>query len=132
MWCKQVHALAARGVNMTYGCATSTNVCPSSFTTRDTMAVLVAGAVAGSDGSVPSAGTYFDTGGARNYNCNAGGDSHFYDVAPTAANCRHINYLWARGMIDGFLDGSFKAALAVTRGQMAKFVTNGFRLALYE
>jgi len=35
-------------------------------------------------------------------------------------------------MIDGFLDGTFKPSLDVTRGQMAKFITNGFRLALYQ
>ena len=131
VWCKQVHALAARGVNVTYGCA-PLSVCPSASTTRGTMAVVVAGAVAGSDAAVPTAGTYFDTGGARNYNCNAGGDTHFPDVAPTDTNCRHVNYLWARGMIDGFLDGTFKPGLDVTRGQMGKFITNGFRLALYQ
>jgi hypothetical protein len=130
-WCKQVHALAARGVNVTYGCSAG-SVCPSAATTRGAMAVIVAGAVAAGDASVPTSGTYFDTGGARSYNCNAGGTSHFPDVQPTDANCRHVNYLWARGMIDGFVDGTFGPSLGVTRGQMAKFITNGFRLALYQ
>ncbi|MFO1311877.1 MAG: S-layer homology domain-containing protein [Burkholderiales bacterium] len=131
VWCKQVHTLAARGVDVAYGC-TGGHACPSAPTTRGSMAVIVAGAVAGSDAAVPAYGTYFDSGGARNYNCNPGGESHFPDVAPTDTNCRHVNYLWARGMIDGYLDGTFKPALPVSRGQMAKFITNGFRLALYQ
>jgi hypothetical protein len=132
VWCKQVHALAARGVNVAHGCTDAVHVCPSTATSRSSMAVMVAGAAAGSDASVPAAGTFFDTGGPRSYNCNAGGSSHFPDVATTASDCRHINYLWARGMIDGFLDGTFQPALTVTRGQMAKFISNGFRLALYQ
>jgi S-layer homology domain len=132
VWCKQVHALAARGVDVAYGCTDSVHTCPSAATSRGAMAVMVAGAIAGSDASVPVAGTYFDTGGPRTYNCNAGGNSHFPDVAPTGTNCRHVNYLWARGVIDGFLDGTFKPALSVSRGQMAKFITNGFKLALYQ
>jgi outer membrane protein assembly factor BamB len=132
VWCKQVHALAARGVDVAYGCTDGAHVCPTAATSRGSMAVLVAGAAAGSDTSVPTAGTFFDAGGARSYNCNAGGASHFPDVATTASNCRHINYLWARGMIDGYLDGTFQPASTVTREQMAKFIANGFRLALYQ
>jgi hypothetical protein len=113
-WCKQVHALATRGVNVSYGCLGG-SACPSASTTRGAMAVIVAGAVAGGDASVPVAGTYFDVAGGRSYNCNAGGNSHFPDVQTTDANCRHVNYLWARGMIDGFGDGTFGPSLAVTR-----------------
>ena len=93
--------------------------------------MVVAGGAAGSDAAVPASGTYNDTGALRSYNCAGGGTSHFPDVATIDAHCRHVNYLWARGMIDGFGDGTFKPALNVTRGQMANFVTKGFGLALY-
>jgi hypothetical protein len=35
-----------------------------------------------------------------------GRHQHFPDVATIDAHCRHVNYLWARGMIDGFGDGT--------------------------
>jgi hypothetical protein len=95
------------------------------------MAVLIAGAMAGGDVNVPLVGTFNDTGSPRSYDCaNVPGSSHFTDVAVGAAACRHVNYLWARGVVDGYGDGSFQPAVAVSRSQMAKFVTNGFRLAL--
>ena len=132
LWCKQVHALAARGINVSYQCANSALACPSINTTRAGMAVVVAGGAAASDAAVPASGTFSDTGAARSYNCTVGGTSHFPDIATADAFCRHVNYLWARGMVDGFVDGTFKPTLNVTRGQMAKFVTNGFRLSLYQ
>jgi hypothetical protein len=95
------------------------------------MAVLVAGGMAGADASVPASGTFNDSGASRSYNCSGGGNSHFPDVDPSSATCRHINYLWARGVIDGFLDGTFRPSVQVIRSQMAKFLTNGFHLKLY-
>lgn len=131
-WCKHVHTLAARGVNVAFQCVDAVHACPANNTSRAAMAVIVAGAVAGSDASVPAGATYSDTGAPRSYNCIGGGSSHFPDVAPTDAHCRHVNYLWARGMIDGYGDGTFQPAQNVTRGQMAKFLTRGFGLSLYQ
>jgi hypothetical protein len=119
-------------VNVAYQCIDAVHACPASNTSRAAMAVVVAGAVAGSDASVPASATYSDTGAPRSYTCTGGGSSHFPDVAPTDAHCRHVNYLWARGMIDGYGDGTFKPAQNVTRGQMAKFITTGFGLSLYQ
>jgi hypothetical protein len=129
-WCKHVHALAAGGVNVSYQCVDPTHACPADNTSRAAMAVVVAGAVAGGDASVPASATYSDTGSPRSYACGAGGNSHFPDVAPTDAHCRHVNYLWAHGMIDGYADGKFRPDDMVTRGQMAKFITNAFALSL--
>ena len=81
--------------------------------------------------SVPVSGTFNDTGVPRSYNCSGGGSSHFPDVLVTDPFCRHVNYLWARGVISGFLDGTFQPALDVTREQIAKFVVNAFHLTVY-
>ncbi len=129
--CKQLHYLASLGVNVGFECGVAGNVCPAANTSRASMAVLIAGAMAGGDVNVPLVGTFNDTGSPRSYDCaNVPGSSHFTDVAVGAAACRHVNYLWARGVVDGYGDGSFQPAVAVSRSQMAKFVTNGFRLAL--
>jgi PKD repeat protein len=129
--CTQLHFLAARNVNLSFECGGSNLACPNAATTRAAMAVLVAGAIAtGGDAGVPSTGTFNDTGTARSYNCAVTGGGHFSDVPSSAAYCRHANYLWARGYIDGFADGTFQPQLAVSRGQMAKFLANALRLTL--
>jgi PKD repeat protein len=129
--CTQLHFLAARNVNLSFECGGSNLACPNSATTRAAMAVLVAGAIAtGGDAGVPSTGTFSDTGTARSYNCAVTGGGRFSDVPSSAAYCRHANYLWARGFVDGFADGTFQPQLAVSRGQMAKFLANALRLTL--
>ncbi len=129
--CKQMHYLASLGVNVGFECGVAGDVCPAANTSRASMAVLIAGAMAGGDVNVPLIGTFGDTGMPRSYDCaNAPGSSHFPDVAVGSAVCRHANYLWARGVVDGYADGTFQPAVAVSRSQMAKFVANGSRLGL--
>lgn len=129
--CKHVHALAALGVNVRFECTTPNGVCPTAGTTRATMAALIAGAAAGGDVNVPLVGSYNDTGSVRSYDCaNTPGNSHFADVPPSHAACRYINYLWARGVVGGYADGTFRPASLVTRGHMAKFLSNGLGLSL--
>ncbi len=128
--CKQVHYLAAQGINVTFGCSDSSHVCPTDASSRSHMSVLIAGAVAGGDANVPASGTFSQSGAARSYNCASGGSSHFPDVSVTSSYCKHVNYLWAIGVIDGFSDGTFQPATLVTRAQMAKFITAGFDLTL--
>jgi hypothetical protein len=95
------------------------------------MAVLVAGSIAvGGDAGVPISGTYNDSGSARSYDCRSNSGSHFPDVKANDSFCRHVNYLWARGVVDGFADGTFRPAVDVTRGQMAKFVVYAYKLTL--
>jgi outer membrane protein assembly factor BamB len=130
-WCKQIHYLASHNVNVSFQCSDSSHACPNTNTTRAATAVVVAGAMAGADASVPVSGTFSDTGAPRSYNCSSGGSSHFPDVLVTDSFCRHVNYLWARGVISGFVDGSFQPALDVTREQIAKFVVNAFHLTVY-
>ncbi|MFO1313581.1 MAG: PKD domain-containing protein [Burkholderiales bacterium] len=128
--CKQVHFLASQGVNVSFQCSDAQHACPAASTTRALMAVLIAGAAKGGDANVPASGTFTQSGSARSYNCASGGSSHFPDVSVTSSSCRHINYLWAVGAIDGYTDGTFRPAGLVNRAQMAKFITNGFGLTL--
>jgi hypothetical protein len=130
-WCKQIHYLASQNVDVSFECSDSSHACPLSVTTRAATAVIVAGAMAGGDASVPVSGSFSDTGSPRSYNCSSGGSSHFPDVLVTDPFCRHVNYLWARGVIGGFDDGTYEPALDVTRDQMAKFLVNAFHLHIY-
>jgi hypothetical protein len=72
-----------------------------------------------------------DSGSPRSYNCGSAGGSHFPDVYITDAYCRHVNYLWARDVIGGYADGTFRPGTNVTRSQMAKFIAEGLSLPLY-
>jgi len=129
--CRHVHYLASRLVNVSFGCGSASSACPTAATTRSAMAVLIAGAIAqGGDAGVPMSGTFTDSGTARSYNCAVTGGGHFADVPSSASYCRHANYLWARGIVDGYADGTFQPNGALSRGQMAKFVSNAFRLTL--
>ena len=82
------------------------------------------------DGAVPLAyGPDGATG--RSYSCDAGAPNlHFDDVAASDPQCRHVHYLWARGFIAGCSDNEYCPESDVTRGQMAKFLVNGFQMNL--
>jgi PKD repeat protein len=130
MACKHFHYLVARGAFVSSECTATNRACPTLMSTRAGMAVMVAGAMAtGGDAGVPAVGTFNDSGVARSYNCATTGGSRFTDVPASAAYCRHVNYLWARGVIDGYTTTTFAPALTVTRGQMAKFIGNAFKLS---
>lgn len=129
--CKHVHFLASRGAWVSVECSDSVHACLAINTTRAAMAVLVAGTMAaGGDSAVPVSGTFNDSGSARSYNCASAGGSHFPDVAVGTPYCRHVNYLWARGVIDGRPDGTYQPAAALPRGWAAKFVVNAYKLTL--
>ena len=87
--------------------------------------------VAGADQAVPlSYGPDPATG--LSYNCDpSSADVHFSDVRAGDWYCRHAEFLRATGVITGYPDGSFQPAQDITRGQMAKFLANGFRLQLF-
>jgi hypothetical protein len=126
-YCRHVHFVAGRGT--TLGCGDGSTYCPTAQVNRGQMAMFVARAVAGSDAAVPV--TYADSGTGRQYSCGiASPVLHFSDVTATAAFCRHAHYLWARGFVDGCTSTAFCPANLVTRGQMAKFLVNGFALQL--
>jgi trimeric autotransporter adhesin len=128
-YCAHVHLIAARGV--TLGCTTTT-YCPSTTLTRGQMAMFIARAMAGSDAAVPSYQTEAAT--ARTYSCDASAPSlYFTDMTAASQYCRHVHYLWAKDVIGGCIasPAQFCPASMVTRGQMSKFLVNGFGLQLY-
>ena len=95
------------------------------------MAMFIARALAGGDSSVPL--VYQDPTTLRIYNCDPPNASlHFSDVAATAGYCRHAHYLWARTVIDGCTLSTYCPTSSISRGQMSKFLANGFALRLYE
>ena len=99
-FCRHVHYLAAQ--NVTLGCG-NFRYCPTPAITRDAMASFLAKAIVAPGGAnaVPlSYGPDPSTG--RSYSCAAGTPNvHFSDVPPSNAFCKHIHYLWAKGVVDG-------------------------------
>ena len=128
--CKHVHYLAAQ--NVTLGCGPAT-YCPSQPVTRDAMASFIAKALVAPDGgnAVPAAyGPDPVTG--RSYSCNAGSANlHFTDVGVLHPFCKHIHFLWAKGVVDGCSVTTYCPSAPVARDAMAKFIANGFGLQLY-
>jgi hypothetical protein len=68
----------------------------------------------------------------RSYSCNpASPNRHFTDVTVSNAFCKHIHYLWARGIVEGCSATQYCPSQTVARDAMAKFLANGFGLELY-
>lgn len=130
-FCPHVHKILAAGI--TLGCGVDTLLyCPTQSVARGPMAVFIARALAGGETAVPL--SYTDSVTGRSYNCDPASPSlHFDDVSAADWYCRHVHYLWAKGVIDGCSTGSpqFCPEPPVRREEMAKFLTNGFGLKLY-
>ena len=64
---------------------------------------------------------------AGNYDLNTYGNTQFFpDVDSSNTFYSLINTLKGYGVINGFEDGTFKPDTPVTRGELAKFIVNGF------
>ncbi len=128
-FCKHVHFIAAR--NVTLGCGPTT-YCPSQAVTRDAMASFIAKAIVAPGGGAAIPTSYTDPGTGLSYSCDLGSPSvHFSDVPASHPFCKHIHYLWAKGVISGCTATTYCPTLPVTRDAMAKFIANGFGLELY-
>ena len=132
IFCKSVHYIAVQ--NVTSGCAPAL-YCPSQNITRAETAIFIAKAIVapGGGGAVPV--TYGpDPITGFSYSCDAGSPSlHFTDVSVTDTFCKHVHFLWAKGVISG-CSGSpdlYCPTLRVGRDEMAKFLSNAFNLSLY-
>jgi hypothetical protein len=129
-FCRHVHYIGAQ--NVTLGCS-ATKYCPADTITRDAMASFIAKAVVapGGGNAVPVAyGPDPVTG--LSYSCAAGSPNlHFTDVPASNAFCKHIHYLWAKGIVSGCAVTQYCPGAAVARDAMAKFIANGFGLQLY-
>ena len=128
-FCKHVHYLAAQ--NVTLGCD-ATHYCPGQSITRDAMASFIAKAVVAPGGGSAVPVSYTDPTTSRSYSCVSGSANlHFTDVPVSNAFCKHVHYLWARGIVDGCTATKYCPTAAVARDAMAKFIANGFGLQLY-
>jgi hypothetical protein len=128
-FCKHVHYLA--NLNVLIGC-NATQYCPSQTVTRDTMAAFIARALVAPGGGAAVPVTYTDPTSSRSYSCAAGSPLvHFSDVAVSNPFCKHIHYLWAKGIVDGCTAAAYCPGSPVARDAMAKFIANGFNLQLY-
>jgi hypothetical protein len=128
-FCKHVHYIA--GQNVTLGC-TAGAYCPNATVTRDAMASFLAKAIVAPDGGAAVPSAYTDPGTGLSYSCNAGSPNvHFTDVPASNPFCRHIHYLWAKGVISGCGATTYCPTQAVNRDAMAKFLANAFQLQLY-
>jgi hypothetical protein len=128
-FCKQVHYLALQ--NVTLGC-NGTQYCPGQAVTRDAMASFIAKAIVAPKGGSAVPASYTDPTTARTYSCVSGSPNlHFTDVPVSSPFCKHIHYLWAKGIVDGCSATTYCPGQPVARDAMAKFIANGFGLQLY-
>jgi hypothetical protein len=105
---------------ITTGC-TGTTYCPDDNVFRLQMAIFIARAQAGSDAAIPVSGSAQ----GNPYNCVAGGQSQFTDVAPDNPFCRHVHYIFSTGVTTGCQTvppRQYCPADNVTRGAMALFI----------
>ncbi len=129
-FCKHVHSLAFQ--NVTLGCGTA-KFCPGDTVTRDAMASFIAKAIVAPGGGDAVPLTYGpDPSTGLSYSCAAGSPNlHFTDVPASNPFCKHIHYLWAKGVVTGCSATQFCPSQTVQRDAMAKFIANGFGLELY-
>lgn len=130
IYCKHIHYIAAQ--NVTLGCSAS-RYCPDDVVTRLQMASFIAKGTLAPGGGAAVPVTYGpDPVTGFSYSCNAGSPNlHFADVPAADAFCKHVHFLWAKGIIAGCSASTYCPGDSVTRDQMAKFLTNAFRLTLY-
>lgn len=128
-YCRHVHYLAVQ--NITAGCATSPPMyCPDDMVKRWQATMFVARALRGSDANVPA--TYTDPDTNRSYRCDSASPQlYFADVTATDNYCRHVHYLWARGVVSGCGGNNFCPLDDITRAPTAVLLARGFELSLY-
>jgi hypothetical protein len=128
--CRAIHLMSGA---MAEGCGTGL-FCVTQPVSRGNMSLFVGRAAFSrlfySDGPL-AYGPDSVTG--RSYSCEAGSPSlHFTDVKTSDSFCRYAHYLWAKGLIAGCGPNLFCPSGLVTRGEMAKLLTNAFGLKLYK
>ena len=127
--CKSVHYIAAQ--NVTLGCS-PTQYCPTSNVKRIEMAAFVAKAIVAPQGGAGVPVTYTDPVTHLHYSCDAGSpDTHFTDVTASNVFCKHVHYLWAKGVVTGCTATQYCPDDPVTRDAMSKFLGAAFNLQLY-
>jgi CSLREA domain-containing protein len=130
IFCKHIHYIAAK--NVTSGCSAG-KYCPGDDVSRLEMAAFIAKAVVAPNGGPAIPQTYGpDPVTGLSYSCNTGSPNiHFTDVPATDTFCKHVHFLWAKGIIAGCSSTTYCPTGTVSRDQMAKFLVNAFHLSLY-
>jgi hypothetical protein len=130
IFCKHVHYIAAQ--NVTAGCAASL-YCPNDLVTRLEMAAFMARAIVAPAGGAGVPMTYGpDPNTGLSYSCEvASPNLHFTDVTASDPLCRHVHFLWAKGIVSGCSATEYCPSGNVARDEMAKFLGNAFQLLLY-
>ena len=101
--------------------------------TRVDMATFIADALVTPGGDLAVPRSYGpDPTTHLSYDCSpAHPSSLFTDVPASDARCKDVDYLRAKGVIDGCSPSAYCPAGSITREQMAKFLVNAFALQLY-
>jgi CSLREA domain-containing protein len=130
IFCKHVHYIASK--NVTSGCSAG-KYCPGDDISRLEMASFIAKAVVAPSGGSAIPMTYGpDPVTGLSYSCDSGSPNvHFIDVPATDSFCKHVHFLWAKGIIAGCSSTTYCPTGTVSRDQMAKFLVNAFQLGLY-
>ena len=127
LFCKHVHYLASQ--NVTLGC-TPISYCPMLGVLRQEMAAFVSRGIVAPAGGPAVPLTYGpDPVTGRSYSCDPASPSlNFTDLSIDNVFCKHVHYLWAKGVIAGCGTALYCPNGGVTRDQMAKFLVNAFKL----
>ncbi len=129
-FCRHVHYIAVQ--NVTLGCGPGM-YCPNELVTRAAMASFVAKAMVAPGGGPAVPPTYGpDPITGLSYSCDTGSpNTHFADVPATDQFCKHVHFLWAKGVVGGCTATTYCPDSDVARDEMAKFLGNAFGLVLY-
>jgi len=96
------------------------------------MAIFVAKAIVAPAGGPGVPQTYTDAGTGLAYSCNPSSPNlHFTDISVNDPFCKHVHFLWAKGIVSGCTANTYCPTQGVTRDQMARFLGNAFNLVLY-
>ncbi|HEY7574405.1 MAG TPA: S-layer homology domain-containing protein, partial [Thermoanaerobaculia bacterium] len=129
--CRAIHYIAAQ--NVTGGCG-GTLYCPAQNVNRAEMGIFVARGIEAPGGGAAVPLSYGpDPGTGRSYSCDAGSpDVFFTDITTADSFCKHVHYLWAKGIVSGCGPTEYCPTGEVTRGEMARFLSTAFEPNLYE
>ncbi len=130
IFCKSVHYIAVQ--NVTSGCAPGL-YCSSQNITRAEMGIFIAKAIVAPAGGTAVPLTYGpDPVTGFSYSCDPSSPNlYFTDVALSDPFCKHVHFLWARGIIAGCPGNLYCPTTDVGRDEMSKFLSNAFNLLLY-
>jgi hypothetical protein len=129
--CRAIHYIASK--NVTGGCGGG-EYCVSQNVKRAEMGIFVARGIVQPGGGAAVPLTYGpDPVTGRSYSCDASSpDLNFTDITTADSFCKHVHFLWAKGIVSGCTADQYCVAGEVTRGEMARFLSNAFAPNLYE